>query len=108
MANTYKMPDGTIETQFCTDKEMLVRLAEKYLGTEATALLKDVLESKQSETDALRDELASYESTNEIYKGMLLDAMDDLDTIVRCIYDQSKSQTAEDIKDVIYSIKWEV
>ena len=48
MANTYKMPDGTIEHQFVSDEEMITYLSDKYMGMEATNLLKDILDDGES------------------------------------------------------------
>ena len=63
MANTYKMPDGTIEHQFVSDEEMIIYLSDKYMGMEVTNLLKDILENSKNRIKNLTDEVDSYDKT---------------------------------------------
>lgn len=73
MANTYKMPDGTIEHQFVSDEEMIIYLSDKYMGMEATNLLKDILENNKTQIENLTDEVDNYDESIESYRTLLFD-----------------------------------
>ena len=108
MANTYKMPDGTFEHQFVSDEEMIIYLSDKYMGTEATNLLKDILENSKTQIKNLTDEIDSYDESIEFYRTLLLDICDKLEELKDELHNTKKSDIFLEVSYIIDKINSEV
>ena len=108
MANTYKMPDGTIEHQFVSDEEMIIYLSDKYMGMEATNLLKDILENSKNQIKNLTDEVDSYDDSIESYRTLLLDICDKLKELKDELHNTKKSDIFLELSCIIDKINSEV
>lgn len=108
MANTYKMPDGAIEQQFVSDKEMITYLSDKYMGMEATNLLKDILENSKNQIENLTDEIDNYSESIESYLMLLLDICDKLEELKDKLYNSKKSDIFLKLSYIIDKINSEV
>lgn len=108
MANTYKMPDGTIEHQFVSDEEMIIYLSDKYIGMEATNLLKDILENSKNRIENLTDEIDNYAESIEFYHTLLLDICDKLEELKDELHNTKKSDIFLELSRIIDKINSEV
>lgn len=108
MANTYKMPDGTIEQQFVSDEEMIIYLSDKYMGMEATNLLKDILENSKTQIENLTDEIDNYDDSIEFYHTLLLDIRDKLEELKDELHNTKKSDIFLELSCIIDKINSEV
>lgn len=108
MANTYKMPDGTIEHQFKSDEEMITYLSEKYMGMEATNLLKDILTSKDAQIESLEDENDLYINSFDDKNTCLIDIKDELEELKEDLHNNKKSDIFLKISYMIDRINSEV
>ena len=108
MANTYKMPDGTIEHQFVSDEEMIIYLSDKYMGMEATNLLKDILENNKTQIKNLTDEIDNYDDSIEFYHTLLLDICDKLEELKDELHNTKKSDIFLKLSYIIDKINQEV
>lgn len=108
MANTYKMPDGTIEHQFVSDEEMIIYLSDKYMGMEATNLLKDILENSKNRIKNLTDEIDNYDDSIEFYHTLLLDICSKLEELKDELHDTKKSDVFLELSCIIDKINSEV
>ena len=108
MANTYKMPDGTIEHQFVSDEEMIIYLSGKYMGMEATNLLKDILENSKTQIKNLTDELDNYDDSIEFYHTLLLDICSKLEELKDELHNTKKSDIFLELSRIIDKINSEV
>ena len=108
MANTYKMPDGTIEHQFVSDEEMIIYLSDKYMGMEATNLLRDILENSKNRIKNLTDEVDSYDESIEFYRTLLLDICGKLEELKDELHDTKKSDVFLKLSCIIDKINSEV
>lgn len=108
MANTYKMPDGTIEHQFVSDEEMIIYLSDKYMGMEATNLLKDILENSKNQIENLTDEIDNYDDSIESYHTLLLDICDKLKELKDELHNTKKSDIFLELSCIIDKINSEV
>lgn len=108
MANTYKMPDGTIEHQFVSDEEMIIYLSDKYMGMETTNLLKDILENSKTQIENLTDELDNYSESIEFYHTLLLDICSKLEELKDELYNTKKSDIFLELSRIIDKINSEV
>ena len=108
MANTYKMPDGAIEHQFVSDEEMIIYLSDKYMGMEATNLLKDILENSKTQIENLTDELDNYDDSIESYRTLLLDICSKLEELKDELYNTKKSDIFLKLSRIIDKINSEV
>lgn len=108
MANTYKMPDGTIEHQFVSDEEMITYLSDKYMGMEATNLLKDILENNKTQIENLTDEVNNYDESIESYRTSLFDICDELKELKDELHNTKKSDIFLKLSYIINNINLEV
>ena len=108
MANTYKMPDGTIEHQFVSDEEMIIYLSDKYMGMEATNLLKDILENNKNRIKNLTDEIDNYDDSIEFYHTLLLDVCSKLRELKDELHNTKKSDIFLELSCIIDKINSEV
>ena len=108
MANTYKMPDGTIEHQFVSDEEMIIYLSDKYMGMEATNLLKDILENSKNQIENLTDEVDNYDESIEFYHTLLLDICGKLKELKDELHNSKKSDIFLELSCIIDKINSEV
>lgn len=108
MANTYKMPDGTIEHQFVSDEEMIIYLSDKYMGMEATNLLKDILENSKNRIENLIDEVDNYDESIESYHTLLFDICDKLKELKYDLQHTKKSDIFLKLSYIIDKINSEV
>ena len=108
MANTYKMPDGTIEHQFVSDEEMIIYLSDKYMGMEATNLLKDILGNSKTQIENLTDEVDNYSKSIEFYHMLLLDICDKLKELKDELHTTKKSDVFLKLSCIIDKINSEV
>lgn len=108
MANTYKMPDGAIEHQFVSDEEMIIYLSDKYMGMEATNLLKDILENSKTQIENLTDEIDSYDDSIEFYHTLLLDVCSKLRELKDELHNTKKSDIFLELSCIIDKINSEV
>ena len=108
MANTYKMPDGTIEHQFVSDEEMIIYLSDKYMGMEATNLLKDILENSKTQIENLTDEVDNYADSIESHHTLLLDICDKLEELKDELHNTKKSDIFLKLNCIIDKINSEV
>ena len=108
MANTYKMPDGAIEHQFVSDEEMIIYLSDKYMGREATNLLKDILENSKTQIENLIDEIDNYDDSIELYHTLLLDVCGKLEELKDELHDTKKSDIFLKLSYIIDKINSEV
>lgn len=108
MANTYKMPDGTIEHQFESDEEMITYLSEKYMGMEATNLLKDILQTSKNQIDNLTDEADNYSESIESYRTLLFDVYSKLEELKYDLQHTKKSDIFLKLSYIIDKINSEV
>lgn len=108
MANTYKMPDGTIEHQFVSDEEMIIYLSGKYMGMEATNLLKDILENSKTQIENLTDEIDNYSESIESYRTLLFDICDKLEELKDELHNTKKSDIFLKLSCIIDKINQEV
>ena len=108
MANTYKMPDGTIEHQFVSDEEMIIYLSGKYMGMEATNLLKDILENSKNRIKILTDEVDNYDDSIEFYRTLLFDICGKLEELKDELHDTKKSDIFLELSRIIDKINSEV
>ena len=108
MANTYKMPDGTIEHQFVSDEEMITYLSDKYMGMEATNLLKDILENSKTQIENLTDEIDNYDDSIEFYHTLLLDICGKLEELKDELHNSKKSDIFLELSYIIDKINSEV
>lgn len=108
MANTYKMPDGTIEHQFVSDEEMIIYLSDKYMGIEATNLLKDILENSKTQIKNLTDEIDNYDDSIEFYRTLLFDICDKLKELKYDLQHTKKSDIFLELSCIIDKINSEV
>ena len=108
MANTYKIPDGTIEHQFVSDEEMIIYLSDKYTGMEATNLLKDILENSKTQIENLTDEIDNYDDSIELYRTLLLDICDKLEELKDELHNTKKSDVFLKLSCIIDKINQEV
>ena len=108
MANTYKMPDGTIEHQFVSDEEMIIYLSDKYMGMEATNLLKDILENSKTQIENLTDEIDNYDDSIELYHTLLLDICSKLEELKDELHNTKKSDVFLKLSCIIDKINQEV
>lgn len=108
MANTYKMPDGTIEHQFVSDEEMITYLSDKYMGMEATNLLRDILENSKNRIKNLTDDVDSYDDYIEFYRTLLFDICDKLEELKDELHNTKKSDIFLKLSYIIDKINSEV
>ena len=108
MANTYKMPDGTIEHQFVSDEEMITYLSNKYMGMEATNLLKDILENNKNRIENLTDELDYHDESIESYHTLLFDICSKLEELKDELHNTKKSDIFLKLSYIIDKINSEV
>ena len=108
MANTYKMPDGIIEHQFVSDEEMIIYLSDKYMGMEATNLLKDILENSKTQIENLTDEIDNYDDSIEFYHTLLLDVCSELKELKDELHNTKKSDIFLKLSYIIDKINSEV
>lgn len=108
MANTYNMPDGTIEHQFVSDEEMITYLSNKYMGMEATNLLKDILENNKNRIENLTDELDYHDESIESYHTLLFDICDELKELKDELHNTKKSDIFLKLSYIIDKINSEV
>ena len=108
MANTYKMPDGAIEHQFVSDEEMIIYLSDKYMGMEATNLLKDILENSKTQIENLTDEIDNYDDSIEFYHTLLFDICDKLEELKDELHNTKKSDVFLELSCIIDKINSEV
>lgn len=108
MANTYNMPDGTIEHQFVSDEEMITYLSNKYMGMEATNLLKDILENNKNQIENLTDELDYHDESIESYHTLLFDICDELKELKDELHNTKKSDIFLKLSYIIDKINSEV
>lgn len=108
MANTYKMPDGTIEHQFISDEEMITYLSDKYMGMEATNLLKDIFENSKNRIENLTDEVDNYSESIESYRMLLLDICGELEELKDELHNTKKSDIFLKLSYIIDEINLEV
>ena len=108
MANTYKMPDGAIEHQFVSDEEMIIYLSDKYMGMEATNLLKDILENSKTQIKNLTDEIDNYDDSIEFYHTLLLDVCSKLKELKDELRNTKKSDIFLELSCIIDKINSEV
>ena len=108
MANTYKIPDGTIEHQFVSDEEMIIYLSDKYMGMEATNLLKDILENSKTQIKNLTDEIDNYSESIEFYRTLLLDVCSKLRELKDELHNTKKSDIFLELSYIIDKINQEV
>ena len=108
MANTYKMPDGTIEHQFVSNEEMIIYLSDKYMGMEATNLLKDILENNKNRIENLTDELDYHDESIESYHTLLFDICSKLEELKDELHNTKKSDIFLKLSYIIDKINSEV
>ena len=108
MANTYKMPDGTIEHQFVSDEEMITYLSDKYMGMYATNLLKDILVDSKIQIENLTDEADNYIESIESYHTLLFDICGKLKELKDELHNTKKSDIFHKLSYIIDKINSEV